>query len=401
MVTGRSGALVLFLAAAVMAACASDARPPAIGAAVTKAARSNASCSRWRVVKSPDGGSANSTLYSGDFDGANDGWAVGSYQHGAFRTLAERWNGSSWKIVATKNLGSGDNNLVGVVALSASSAWAVGDWNPTQMSTPRTLVEHWNGKKWSVVASPSLGQLSGLSDVAASGPNDIWSVGAYFNRAGNQQTLIERWDGSAWKIVSSPSPGASYNALSHLAIVSANDIWAVGYYSSDSGGTSQTLVERWNGHTWSVVPSPNAPNSVYDSLGGVVAVDADDIWAVGASEGAPSYATRTLIERWNGSSWSIVQSPNVGTKGNSLFDIASVSAKSVWSAGYYVDQSDALDRTLIERWNGKAWRVVKSGNPGRDYDQLHAIWSIGQALWSAGNEQTGSDGDPLVESYCS
>ncbi|HEY2475647.1 MAG TPA: hypothetical protein VGI19_12730, partial [Candidatus Cybelea sp.] len=137
------------------------------------------------------------------------------------------------------------------------------------------------------------------------------------------------------------------------------------------------------------------------SLGGVVAVDADDIWAVGASEGAPSYATRTLIERWNGSSWSIVQSPNVGTKGNSLFDIASVSAKSVWSAGYYVDQSDALDRTLIERWNGKAWRVVKSGNPGRDYDQLHAIWSIGQALWSAGNEQTGSDGDPLVESYCS
>src|SRR5437764_621866 len=54
-----------------------------------------------------------------------------------------------------------------------------------------------------------------------------------------------------WSVVSSPNVGTSSNVLNGVAVVSANDVWAVGYYS---GGT---LIEHWDGTSWSVVPSPN------------------------------------------------------------------------------------------------------------------------------------------------
>ena len=80
-------------------------------------------------------------------------------------------------------------------------------------------------------------------------------------------------------------------------MISVREIWAVGSSSSDAGNTLQTVVERWNGKRWSLVPSPNVPGSIYSSLGGIAAKSASEIWAVGSSESPPTYTGRTLIER--------------------------------------------------------------------------------------------------------
>ena len=90
---------------------------------------------------------------------------------------------------------------------------------------------------------------------------------------------MEHWDGSAWSVVSSPNAGTSHNYLNGVAAVSANDVWAVGYYVNGSN-VDQTLVEHWNGSAWSVVSSPNAGTGDND-LYGVAAVSATDVWAVG------------------------------------------------------------------------------------------------------------------------
>src|SRR5438045_9623651 len=66
---------------------------------------------------------------------------------------------------------------------------------------------------------------------------------------------------------------------------------------------------------WSVVPSPNGSSS--SNLSGVAAVSANDIWAVGSSGNQMSGA-QTLIEDWNGTSWSVVTSPNPGCRHNRL-----------------------------------------------------------------------------------
>src|SRR6266487_3561651 len=95
-----------------------------------------------------------------------------------------------------------------------------------------------------------------------------------------------------------------YKTSSHLngiAAVSASDVWAVGFYI-DAG----TLIEHWNGSSWKVVPSPNLGVQHVDvSLSSVAAVSASNVWAVGSyldvSNNTNTY--KTLSEHWNGSSW--------------------------------------------------------------------------------------------------
>src|SRR2546421_12759221 len=56
-----------------------------------------------------------------------------------------------------------------------------------------------------------------------------------------------------------------------------------------------------------------------------------------------------------GSSWSVVQSPNVGTSSNDLNGVAVVSSSNVWAVG-----EDNTNQALIEQWNGSSWKVVSS-----------------------------------------
>ncbi|HEY4388878.1 MAG TPA: hypothetical protein VGN34_30885, partial [Ktedonobacteraceae bacterium] len=52
----------------------------------------------------------------------------------------------------------------------------------------------------------------------------------------------------------------------------------------DTGTSSKTLIEHWNGSTWSVVPSPSpgsSPASSFNFLNGIEALSPHNIWAVG------------------------------------------------------------------------------------------------------------------------
>ena len=69
------------------------------------------------------------------------------------------------------------------------------------------------------------------------------------------RTLVESWNGASWSVVPSPSPGAG-SFLGGVSCVSATACTAAGYYNPTSN-TRGTLVESWNGSSWSVVPSPS------------------------------------------------------------------------------------------------------------------------------------------------
>src|SRR5439155_3779084 len=137
----------------------------------------------------------------------------------------------------------------------------------------------------------------------------------------------------AWSVVSSPNAGTSSNFLQAVAAVSANDVWAVGSYFAMPGSTvpARTLTEHWNGTSWSIVKSPNVGTN-RNFLYGASAVSSSDVWAVGY-EYATGVPARTLIEHWNGSTWNIVSSPNV-TGVSLLQGVAAISATNVWAVGY-------------------------------------------------------------------
>src|SRR5215471_17485114 len=87
---------------------------------------------------------------------------------------------------------------------------------------------------------------------------------------------------------------------------------------------------------WAMVPSPNVSGQD-NILAAVSANSATDVWAVGQfiPDSSPDL-TQTLTEHWDGTSWSAVSSPNVGTLANALF---AVTAKSglAWAVGYFID----------------------------------------------------------------
>lgn len=86
---------------------------------------------------------------------------------------------------------------------------------------------------------------------------------------------------------------------------------------------------------WSVVPSVD-PNPLNNSFNGVSAAYPS------------SFAWRTLVEHWNGRSWKIDLSPNVGYNGSILFGVTRIpNTEKLWAVGAY-NLPSAYLRTLTE-----------------------------------------------------
>ena len=253
----------------------------------------------------------------------------------------------------------------------------------------QTLVEHWDGTAWSVVPSPNLGVAENyLTGVTAVAGNDVWAVGNYVNAAVNDQTLVEHWDGSNWSVVPSPNVvGTTDNQLTKVSARAGNDVWAVGDFDNYDRTLKSTLVEHWDGSAWSVVPSPNVGTD-NNRLFGVAAVAGNDVWAVGFYVTGSLF--QTLAEHWNGTAWAVVPSPNVGISITQLFGVAAVAGNDVWAVGD--SASNAYDDvTLVEHWDGGAWSVVPSPNAGNGGGELTAVAArAGNDVWAVGdgNQQT-------------
>ncbi len=147
----------------------------------------------------------------------------------------------------------------------------------------------------------------------------------YYESATVYQTLILHWDGLAWTQTPSPNVGTNPNYLNAITVVSATDVWAVGYYASGTNMTP-TLILHWDGSAWSVVPSPSVAAS-FNYLASVDGVAANDVWTVGYA--VQNSIAHTLILHWDGSAWTQTPSPNIGTSHNDLNGLTAVSATDV------------------------------------------------------------------------
>ena len=169
------------------------------------------------------------------------------------------------------------------------------------------------------------------------------------HQPGQYQTLVERWDGSTWAVVPSPDPGGD-DQFSSVACSSVDFCAAVGSTQLSLQSRSQTLVEVWNGTGWSVTSSPNSGTGS-TSLYGVSCTSPSSCTTVGLS-----YQNDPFVESWNGASWTIVTTPNVG---QAVLYAVSCTARDACTAVGNISSTSG-DRTLVESWNGSAWSVVAS-----------------------------------------
>ena len=333
----------------------------------------------WRIIASPNSGTRYNTLQGVAVLAPDNVWAVGYWAGNApYRTLIEHWDGNQWSIVPSPNIGSGDNLLTAVAAISPTDIWAVGQFSPPSSGMAYTLALHWDGSQWSYVATPNLGiDTNVLTGVAAIAANDVWAVGWAIYGA---ETLTLHWDGQQWSRIASPNVGAATNQLWSVAARAANDVWAVGFYTDQPPYYEMTLTLHWNGQQWSVVPSPNSATQVDTQFRGVAIVAANDVWAVGIHGFNPYY--QTISAHWDGSQWSLVNTPNFGTAPGLLLAATARAPNEVWAAGYYF--IGGITRSLAVRWDGSQWSVVPSPNIGPLNNVFNAIGAGPGDLWAVG-----------------
>jgi hypothetical protein len=319
-----------------------------------------------------------------------------SYQvsDGVHHTLAEHWNGSSWALLPTVDPGT-DQQLNGVAAISPTNVWAVGFTNSSGWFANRTLVEHWNGTAWRRVASPN--PTSGEDELWgawATSASNVWAVGQ-----ASGQTLIEHWNGSSWSVSATPN-ASSYDNLHRVAGSSATDVWAVGIAYQDSNSSVTPLVLHWNGSRWSQVPAPAVFEFSY--LTGVWATSSADAWIVGQWNGPPpDYAPHPLVLHWNGTGWSSITSPASSTLVPNLWGVAARSSADAWMVGDSTSSSSSMYSTLIEHWNGTSWTTVSSPNRittgPQPINALDAVTILpGGLAWATGSYQSGNTSGTLV-----
>jgi hypothetical protein len=266
--------------------------------------------------------------------------------------------------------------LTGVTCVSSTNCFAVGFFSVSGSGLDKTLIERWNGVRWSVVTSPNPAgaKLSRLFGVACQSSSSCFAVGnQYVTTSRSGTTLIERWNGTAWSIVTGPDPDAGWvdpelNGIS----CTASTCLAVGLESITSSVCCKTFAQRWDGNTWSTVATPNLAGSSYSRLDGASCTNTLVCVAVGTSTNNRS---KTLVERWNGTSGSVVASPShpVLGVGDALVSVSCPSATSCVAAGNYLLGGAGRPAPLVEYWNGAQWSIVKSPVPNGSYAELNGI----------------------------
>jgi hypothetical protein len=281
---------------------------------------------------------------------------------GVDQTLIETFDAINWSIVPSPNTSASlDNDLAEVSCTSVSSCIAVGNASsPTHYL--QTLVETYDGTNWSIVSSPNTSptQPQYLNGLTCQSTTFCVAVGAYEIEPGLTQTLVLTYDGTNWTIT--PSPNSSpqeVNILGTVSCTSTTNCVAVGTYVGATA--SRTLIETFDGANWVVTPSPNTADTEGNTLNGVSCVSPSSCEAVG-NYADSDFVLHTLVEKYDGSSWAITPSPNTSeTQDNSLLSVSCTSATSCVAAGN-TGKPSPVQQTLLEGLDGTAWSTIPSPN---------------------------------------
>lgn len=296
---------------------------------------------------------------------SDDAWAVGYEQVGdSARTLVEHWDGTAWSRVASPNPDAGPQSydvLNAVDLRSPVDGWAVGTYvGKTGAFVP--LVVHWDGTRWTVVPSarPGIG-VAELAAVSASSADDAWAVGQFRTKTDSDPALLEHWDGNQWTRVPGPRfPGWRSTHLESVDDLSSANVWAAGQRTL-AGERLRSVLLHWNGHGWRFGAPARQPHGYpQGGLTGLGSTGGSDIWTVGSYARTDRY-NHTLMERFDGTSWT--RKPGVDLPGpgdNLLTGVSVVSASDVWTTGYHNPQHA---QTMIEHWDGSRWSLVPSPSP--------------------------------------
>lgn len=271
----------------------------------------------------------------------------------------------SWQVTGAKTNG----RLVAIAALSPNNAWAVGS-RQISADSDMPLIEHWDGQRWSIVAGPALSDSFGtLEAIAAVSANDIWAVGQQYKLTGTGVTLptrghvlIEHWDGRSWNLVDAPSAMEGedvINVLQSMAVLSPDDIWAVGETANIALHSQWSLLEHWDGKSWRTVSDASIKGGVsFSSLLTVKVIGNGQVLAGGAKEGSDGLF-HAWLERWDGHEWKEVAFDQFGQNNVAVWSLGVLAENDIWAIVQYAAPNGGPANEKLLHWDGKNWNAVQ------------------------------------------
>jgi hypothetical protein len=256
---------------------------------------------------------------------------------------------------------------------------------------------------WSTVSLP---HHTAFASVSCTSTRWCLAVGAWGNRA-----QIGHWNGSRWT-ASTNVPNPKGATVASVLCRSRNSCVAVGQLFPRETRPVDPLVERWDGHRWTVRAAPKpapAPGyrGVNTRLNDVACPSAKVCFAVGQAVpfGAGSAPGVPLIERWNGSRWTLVHSPSGGSP---LTSISCPTRRSCTAVGGFehevgtaaADHQQIEYPSVVERWNRRSWSLGSVTTPlgttgallGVSCTQARTCLGVGSVFEPGAGHAPGNDG---------
>ncbi len=265
-----------------------------------------------------------------------------------------------WHIARVSNYGD-RASLTAVVAVGPADAWAGG---LVDNAGTHAFLQRWNGRTWNRASLPasirriSPGQVTGL---AASSASNVWAF------ISGHPAAVARFDGKTWRIIRQ-WPGEAFSITGET--FGPRDVWMFGGIGPQTAGTW-----HYDGHAWT---RPKMPLTAFD----VSRVSARDEWAIG-DRLTKKGGYLGGVERWNGHSWAVVPTgrlipPDTATRSTALGQVLAQSARSVWVTGTTYTGGFQHLRSFVLHWNGRKWRRVS----GQADVSIGAAAIGGSGLWA-------------------
>jgi hypothetical protein len=141
--------------------------------------------------------------------------------------------------------------LSGISCTSPSFCVAVGNASlgRSYLSSIEPASAVWNGTLWSTLPTPTVSKNAALADVACSSPSDCLAIGEMYG-SGN---LLEHFNGKHWSLVHTPDiNGSSGLVFNGVGVVSRSKFLVVGSTSGDRGKGS-AIIEEYDGTSTKVL----------------------------------------------------------------------------------------------------------------------------------------------------
>ena len=324
------GALALFLVTALagllMAGCGGGASQSSGGSGASEAATQEPGA--WRAITAAGAG-------SGEFSDvacpeSGDCWATANLDKGEANSgQIFHYEGHEWEQVSTP----GDAlTLYGIACPATSSCWAVGA-APSGGEQISTLIEHYDGKRWSVEESPNAEGFpeSGLSGIACPSTSECWAAGDSEDFSAEPtagELLLLHYTAGSWSRDSAPSPQEEEQTGDGALVAcgSVSQCILLTNFGSEGGRNNEQSGDIFDGNSWHSLSVP--PSILFQAA---TCPAANDCIAIGG----PRFDGPMSAYRFDGKAWSEPEPlpAKVAAKPVSWYALACPGRSECWAAG--------------------------------------------------------------------